>query len=195
MSEWLPADPPSDPWVLLDEWLPGNEHPDRPQIILSTVNAHGEPDSRTVLLTEFDRTGFFFHTDARSRKVADLHHNPAAAITVLWPAFTRQLVVQGIAEVAPAEEIAAAYRRRSPYLQQLAWVNSHEYAVLSHEQRVSRWAAFLADHAEFDQPDTWIGFRIRPHRLTFWGSDPAAASRRAEYTLVDGEWVLGFLPG
>jgi pyridoxamine 5'-phosphate oxidase len=195
VSHYLPADPPSDPWALLNEWLPDNEHPERPQVILSTVNAAGEPDARTVLLTEFDRSGFYFHTDARSRKVADLAANPAAAMTVLWPEFTRQFVVQGRAEVAPAAEIARAYQQRSPYLQQLAWQNTQDFALLDHASRVAQWATFLAANESFAQPENWIGFLVRPHRLTFWGSDPEAASRRAEYTLVDGEWVRDFLPG
>lgn len=194
-GNYLPADPPGDPWVLLEDWLPSNESPDRPQMIVSTVNAHGEPDARTLLISEFDEHGFYFHTDSRSRKVADITANPAVALTVLWPNFTRQLVVQGRAEVAPAEEQARAYARRSPYLKQLAWLNDSANAQLPHAERRARWAAFTEAHPDFEQPDTWIGFLVRPHRLTFWGSDPDAASRRAEYTLVDGEWVLGFLPG
>lgn len=196
VTEQLPASPPADPWDLLEEWLPANDDPDRPQITLSTVTALGEPDARTVLLTEFDREGFYFHTDARSRKVSDIQANPWVAITVLWPNFTRQLVVQGRAEVAPPEELAAAYRRRSPYLQQLAWQNSQDFAQLPLEERRESWAAFLAEHgAGFEQPDTWIGFLVRPHRLTFWGSNPDAASRRAEYALVDTDWRLGYLAG
>ncbi len=194
--EYLSATPPADPWRLLEQWLPTNDDPDRPQITLSTITALGAPDARTVLLTEFDRSGFYFHTDARTRKVADIQANPAVAITVLWPNFTRQLVVQGKAEIAAPEELAAAYRRRSPYLQQLAWQNTQEFAQLPLEQRQERWAAFLAEHsAGFEQPDTWIGFLVRPHRLTFWGSNPDAASRRAEYSLTDTGWQLGYLAG
>jgi pyridoxamine 5'-phosphate oxidase len=194
--EQLPATLPSDPWDLLVEWLPANDHPDRPQITVSTISADGGPDARTVLLTEFDREGFYFHTDALSRKAADIHADPRVAITVLWPNFTRQLVIQGRAEVAPAAEIAAAYSRRSPYLQQLAWQNTQSFAELPADVRRTQWAAFLAEHATgFAQPDNWLGFLVRPHRLTFWGSNPDTASRRAEYTLVDGEWVLGYLPG
>jgi pyridoxamine 5'-phosphate oxidase len=181
---------------LLDEWLPANSAPDRPQMILSTVGSSGGPDARTVLLSEFDDHGLYFHTDARSRKVADIAANPAVALTFLWPNFTRQLVVQGVASVASSAEIADAYERRSPYLQQLAWQNTHDFALLPLDERRAQWAGFQAEHPEgFDQPENWIGFVVRPHRLTFWTSNPDAASRREEYTLVDGEWVLGYLPG
>ncbi len=176
---------------LLDEWLPANDVPERPQMILSTVT-DGAPDARTVLLTEFDDAGLYFHTDSRSRKVAALTANPAVALTFLWPGFTRQLVVQGTAAVAPAAEQATAFERRSPYLKQLAWQNSPEFAQLPLDERVQRWAAFDVPAVA---PETWIGFVVAPTRLTFWQSNPDAASRRDEYTLVDGAWVLSYLPG
>lgn len=161
-------------------------------MILSTVSASGGADARTVLLTEFDDEGLYFHTDSRSRKVADIAENPLVALTFLWPGFTRQLVVQGTASIAPASEQSAAFEARSPYLKQLAWQNSAEFAQLPLEERRAQWAAF---EVPASPPTTWIGFVVRPHRLTFWGSNPDAASRREEFTLVDGAWQASYLPG
>lgn len=185
-----------DPIALALEWLPGNDDPERPQITLSTVTADGWPDARTVLLTAAGPEGFLFNTDASSRKVADLRANPRVAITVLWPGFTRQLVIQGIAEIASAEALTAAYRARSPYLQQLAWQNTAEFARLPLDERRGRWAAFAAEHPNgFGQPDNWTGYLVRPTRLTFWTSDPDAASRRVEYTRTGDTWSVDYLPG
>lgn len=187
---------PADPWDLVAEWLPSNDDLDRPQISLATVNASGEPDVRTVLLTEFDREGFYFHTDALSRKAASIIANPAVAIAVLWPGFTRQLTILGRAEVAPPAEIAAAFEKRSPYLKQLAWQNTFEFAQLPRKERVERWAEFAAaNDFWFDQPDNWIGFLVRPSRLTFWQSDAETASRRTEYWATSGGWTVTHLPG
>jgi pyridoxamine 5'-phosphate oxidase len=187
---------PTNPWDLVVDWLPANDDPERPQMTLSTVTVSGEADARTVLLTEFTGDGFFFHTDAMSRKVDNIVKNSAVALTLLWPGFTRQLVVQGRAELAPAQEIAAAYRSRSPYLQQLAWQNTFEFAQLPLEERRTRWAAFAREHAEgFGQPENWVGFLVRPTRMTFWTSDPDAASRRVEYRASSGGWTIAHLPG
>lgn len=177
---------------LLDEWLPANSSADRPQMILSTVSPDGGPDARTVLLTEFDDEGLYFHTDSRSRKVADLAANPAVALTFLWPNFTRQLIVRGLAAVASRTEQEDAFSRRSPYLKQLAWQNSPEFAQLPLAERVAQWASFDVPQ---EPPATWIGYVVRPTRLTFWQSNPDTASRRDEYALVGGSWVLSHLPG
>jgi pyridoxamine 5'-phosphate oxidase len=184
-------------WQLLSEWLPANSEPDRPQITLSTVSViDGGADARTVLMSEFDELGFYFHTDALSRKVADIAANPVVAITVLWPGFTRQLVIRGSAEVAPDEKIAAAYAARSPYLKQLAWQNSAEFAQLPIEQRREQWAAFAEEHSTgFEQPTNWIGFLVRPTRLTFWGSNGDTASHREEWYQASDTWELRHLPG
>jgi pyridoxamine 5'-phosphate oxidase len=185
-----------EPWRLLQAWLPPNDDPDRPQMTLATVTPQGQADARTVLLTRFDPEGFCFHTDARSRKVAQIGARPAVALVFLWPGFTRQLVVQGTARASDPDEIAAAYRGRSLYLQQLAWLNTAGFAALPHAERVSRWAEVAAAHpAGFDPPPTWTGYRVDPHRLTFWVGDPAAASRRSEFTAGPDGWELTHLPG
>ena len=192
---------PSNPWQVVEEWLPGNDEPERPQMNLSTVSITGEPDARTVLLSEYDSQGFYFHTDALSRKAAAIVANPAVAITFLWPGFTRQLVVQGRAEVAPTAEISAAYRARSPFLQQLAWQNTFEFAQYRDDERRDRWAAFTAEHVDgdstpvFPQPKTWIGFLVRPTRMTFWASGSDTPSRRVEYRATSGGWTVAYLPG
>lgn len=181
----------SEHWELLVEWLPANDDPDRPRMTMSTTT----PDARTVLLSEFDEEGFTFHTDSRSRKVEQLAADPRVALAILWPDFTRQLVVLGTAELAPAAEQDRAYRARSAYLKQLAWQNSLEFAQLPLEERRAQWAAFTDDPERLEPPQTWVGFLVRPHRLTFWQGDQQAPSRRTEFTLVDGDWQRTYLPG
>lgn len=186
--------PAADPGVLATNWLPGAGE-DRMLMTLSTVDAEGFPRGRTVMLSEFDGERFFFHTDAASEKVADLTANPKVSLTILWPGFTRQLVVQGTAEPAPAEEAAWAFGTRSAYLRQLAWLNTAENARLPRAEREQRWAAFAARNPVVTQPDSWVGYGVRPHRMLFWVSHPQAPSRRVEYTRTASGWAHRHLPG
>lgn len=185
-----------NPMPIALDWLPADDDRDRPRVTLSTVSPDGWPDARTVLLSSAGVEGVYFHTDANSRKVADITLDPRVAITVLWPGFTRQLVIRGRADVAPAAQLTAAFRARPPYLQQLAWQNTHDYAKLPLDERMQRWSAFTAEHPfGVDQPASWTGFLVRPVRVTFWEGNAEAASQRLEYTLTDGRWVLEALPG
>lgn len=186
---------PADPWVLLDEWLPANDDPVRPVMTLATA-ADGIPDARTLLLSEYDRDGFHFHTDSRSRKVRQLSVNNQVALMLHFPERQRQLTVQGVAEPAPADELARVFRARSAYLQQLAWQNTVEFAGLPLADRLSAWSRFKDDHADgFGQPPTWIGYIVRPSRLTFWFGNPDTASRRTEYVRTPEGWAVSLLAG
>ncbi len=189
---------PGDPFSLAAEWLPANDDPDRPLMTLATHGANGFLDARSVLLSEFDAGGFYFHTDSFSRKVLQIKENPAVALCVPLVEEAHQLVVQGLAEVAPPEEQARAYAARGAYLQQLAWQNTREFAALPQSERVAAWAEFAAEHPDgFSPPETWIGFLVRPLRMTFWFGSERTASRRAEYAResLSAPWTVTLLAG
>ena len=186
---------PDEVWALLQEWLPANEDPARPVMTLATVDPSGAPDARTLLLSEYDRDGFYLHTDASSRKVAQLDARPGAALVLRWPDAMRQLVVRGVAERADRAETDRAYARRSPYLQQLAWVNTATVAQLPPDERRSAWADFAAIHPALEPPVTWVGFLIRPTSLTFWTGDLDSVSHRREFALTPSGWSSSELPG
>ena len=197
----VPLDPeplpalPADLVGLLAEWLPDNDDPDRPAVTLATVDEHGAPDARTVLLSELDDHGVYVHTDAASRKVAQLTARPAVAVVARWADPLRQLVIRGLAEPADRAETDRAYARRSRYLQQLAWVNTQAVADLPPAERRETWASFDEAHPDLEPPTTWVGFLIRPTSLTFWTGDPTSVSHRREYRLSDGVWTVAELPG
>jgi pyridoxamine 5'-phosphate oxidase len=188
---YLPDEPPTDPWELVAAWLPADDDPVRPTMTLATLDG-GVPDARTVLLSGWSRHGFLLHTDTRSRKAAQLQADPAVALMLHLAADAHQLVVQGRAEPAGAAVDREVFRRRSPYLQQLAWQNTAEFATLALEDRRAAWADFAAAHDEGfrEPPPTWIGYRVVPDRLTFWQGDPATASRRLAYTRTADGWTV-----
>ena len=191
---------PADPWEYLDEWLPANDEPARPTMTLATVDAEGRPDARTLLRSEYDAHGFYFHTDAASRKVEQLAAHPEVALMLHLPAQLHQLTVQGVAEPADRVELDRVYAARSPYLRQLAYQNTHEFAALPQSTRLELWAEFQADHdvAGIDPPQGWAGYLVRPTRLTFWFGNPDTASRRVEYSrtsVADTEWVVELRAG
>jgi len=185
-----------DPWVLLAAWLPPDDDPDRPRMTLSTVTADGGADARTVLLSGWDEQGFRFNTSGGSRKVEQIAGHPDVALTVLWDGFSRQLVISGRAEVQSADELAAAYAQRTPFLQQLAHQNTVDYAQLPLAQRREQFAELAAAHRDgFPQPPDWTGYLVRPTRLTFWVTGVDTASRRTEFRRVDDRWERSLLPG
>jgi pyridoxamine 5'-phosphate oxidase len=194
---------PEEPTPVLTEWLPANDDPARPLMVVATVDASGAPDSRTQLLSAWDADGFYWHSDSRARKIAQVAGDPRVALTMHLPADAHQITVQGVAELADASELEWAFAHRSPYLQQLAWQNTVEFASLPRLDRVKAWEEFQAGHPEgFTAPPTWTGYLVRPSRITCWVGSTVTASRRVEYTrtgplgpLADSSWTVTQLAG
>ncbi|MBZ5738452.1 pyridoxine/pyridoxamine 5'-phosphate oxidase [Nocardioides mangrovi] len=188
---------PADPFELLTEWLPGNDDPVRPLMTLATTSVDGWPAARTVLLSEYDGLGFWFHTDSRSDKIAEVDRVPRAALVIHLPAIARQVVVQGtVVPADPAEEVRA-YNRRSAYLKVLAWLNDADLAARPLPERQERWAAFCAEHPpeSLTPSATWTGRCVRPERLVLWWGREDAASRRVVYTRAGEGWSITVRPG
>ena len=187
----------SDPLTLLGLWLQQRENHSPPPMTLSTVDAEGYPDSRTVLLSGYDDGSVRFHTDIRSRKATELAANPQVALVLLWPDADRQVMIHGDAEPMTAHESGVAYAAQSRYLQLLAWVNDAETAALPTEERRARWADFDQTHPDgsLAAPPTWIGYRVVARRITFWRSDSIGPSTRVEYDRLGESWNRRVLPG
>lgn len=174
---------------LVREWLADY---DKPPMTLSTLGPDGYPDARTVLLSGVDTGSVHFHTDARSRKAAQLAADPRASAVVLLEG--RQIVLVG--DVEPLDAPRGGYRLRTRYLQVLAWVNTHELAARPPDVRRSTWKQFEEAHpGPLEPPPTWAGYRLRPRRLTFWTADDAGPSTRVEYTRGDRGWTVRALAG
>lgn len=195
-----PDEFPADPWRLLRDWLPPNDELVRPTMTVASVTADGRADARTQLLSEFDERGFYLHADANSRKIRQFEGNPNVALVLHLAEQSQQLVVQGVAEPAPAAESAQVYAVRSPYLRQLSYQNTHDFAQLPRATRLALWAEFQSEHPidELAPPPNWAGYLVRPLRLSFWFGDPDTASVRAEYlreSVDDPGWTLELRAG
>ena len=78
---------------------------------LATIGADGSPEARTVILRAVDtvRRTIIFHTDARSKKVAEIAANPLVALHFYDSGQKIQLRVKGEAVLHAGDEVA---RRR-----------------------------------------------------------------------------------
>lgn len=189
-----PDVPHPDPIALMLMWLPRDVDL-LPLAALSTIGRDGYPDVRHVLVSDQDADGILIHTDTTSRKAHELAAQPRAALAVAWPEIGRQLIARGDIDALDPDEAAPAYRRRSRYLQLLAWLNTPETALLPQSEKQTEWARFDAEHPVLDPPATWGGFRLRPAELIFWRGDPAGPSTRHFYSRSADGWECRILPG
>ena len=160
---------------------------------LATVSPSGTPSQRTVLLKAFDRKGFTFFTNYRSRKSSHIDANPAVCLLFPWITLERQVIVQGKAEKISAAESLSYFITRPRDSQIGAWVSNQSEVITSRKillMKLDEIKNRFKD-GEIPLPSFWGGYRVVPETIEFWQGGPARIHDRFLYTRqADGLWSL-----
>ena len=85
---FLPGEVDGAPLPLLQRWYTEAVADDRVvepgAMVVATVDEHGHPDARTVLLKGLEAGGLTFFTNLGSAKARQLRHVPYASAVLLW---------------------------------------------------------------------------------------------------------------
>ena len=162
-----------DPLGLFDRWLKAAEvsEPNDPNgMAVATVDAHGLPDVRMVLLKDWDARGFVFYTNVQSDKGRQLEADPKAALLFHWKSLRRQVRIRGPVEPVTEAESDAYYASRPRGSQVGAWASDQSRPLPSRaelEQRVEAIDAQYEGQAP-PRPPFWRGYRVQPLSFEFW---------------------------
>jgi pyridoxamine 5'-phosphate oxidase len=139
-------------------------------MVLATVDEHGAPAARTVLLKGVDARGFVFHTNYTSAKAHELDLTGRAALTFSWSEVRRQVRVVG--PVVRIDEVESdAYFATRPRGSQIgAWASDQSAVIASRAELDAAYDEIerrFADR-EIPRPPHWGGYRVRPERVELW---------------------------
>jgi pyridoxamine 5'-phosphate oxidase len=137
---------------------------------LATIDAHGLPNARMVLLKDFDERGFVFYTNADSSKGRELAAAPKAALTFYWKSLQRQVRLRGAVENVSNDEADAYFASRSRMAQIGAWASKQSAELesrLAFEKAIARFTAKFAV-GTVPRPPYWSGYRVAPSEIEFW---------------------------
>jgi pyridoxamine 5'-phosphate oxidase len=160
---------------------------------LATVDASGQPWTRTVLLKICDLRGFAFFTNYDAAKGRHLDGNPCAALTFWWGALERQVNVTGTVAKVSAEESVAYFDSRPASSRIGAWASAQSEVVTDREQLERQFADALAKYGEREipLPPHWGGYRVTPQTVEFWQGRRSRLHDRLRYTRQpDGAWKI-----
>lgn len=157
---------------------------------VATVDQHGRPNARIVLLKEVTEKGFVFFTNYHSRKGRALSQHPYAALTFFWPELERQVRVEGVVQQLAAEDSDAYFRSR-PYSSRIgAWASEQSSVISSKAVLMTRAATFGAKYLlNVPRPPHWGGYLVEPELVEFWQGRPSRLHDRIQYLREKGLWI------
>jgi pyridoxamine 5'-phosphate oxidase len=169
-----------------------NEKNDPTAMVLSTVDTHGFPDSRVVLLKGFSEGNFIFYTNYKSTKALQIENNPHAAINFYWPQMARQVRIRGSVKKVN-EALSDSYFLSRPIKSQLSAIVSPQSQEVADRAYLDDALDALIQQRQQDpviRPNYWGGYMIIPHEIEFWqGRDNRLHDRIHYCRQEDGAWL------
>lgn len=182
-----------DPFELFADWmeLAKKHEPNDPHAMaVATVDGHGVPNVRMVLLKELDK-GFVFYTNATSTKGEELDENSVAALCFHWKSIRRQIRVRGTVEMVSEDENDAYFAARSRGAQIGAWASQQSRPMSDEDILKTRVQDYesIYEGRNIPRPEFWRGYRVIPSTIEFWVNRPYRLHDRLQFELNEnGNW-------
>jgi len=176
-----------------DASMAGLEEPNA--MTLATVDAHGQPDARIVLLRGVDERGFTWYTNRNSRKGRELAANPRAALVFVWLSLHRQVRVLGSVSTIDDAESDEYFASRPRDSQIGAWASaqSEELADRSVLDAAVSELEKRFEGGEVPRPPHWGGYRLEHETVELWQGRANRLHDRFRYTRQGDLWTIARL--
>lgn len=162
---------------------------------VATFGDDGFPDTRIVLLKDFNENGMTFFTNYNSNKGNSIAKNPAVGLHFFWPELERQIRISGFA-IKTTDKISDSYFNSRPVLSQIAAVVSNQSSKIpSREFLQASFESFKNDFSNeiIKRPKNWGGFLVTPVKFEFWQGRESRLHDRILYEMENNNWLISRL--
>jgi len=159
---------------------------------LGTASADGHVSVRTVLMKEFDESGFVFFTNYNSTKGTHLQANPNASLLFYWPELNRQIRIEGAVKKITKMESESYFKTRPAENNISVWASEQSSVIPDRKFLENRFDYFRKkfENESIRRPVYWGGFRLIPTWFEFWQEGKYRLHDRISYTLERNVWKI-----
>lgn len=159
---------------------------------LGTASADGRVSVRTVLMKEFDESGFVFFTNYNSRKGRHLQANPNASLLFYWPKLNRQIRIEGAVKKITKMESESYFKTRPAENNISVWASEQSSVIPDRKFLENRFDYFRKkfENRSIKRPVYWGGFRLIPAWFEFWQEGKYRLHDRISYKLEGNIWKI-----
>ena len=188
----------NDPVTQFKAWLKqaiDAEIKDPTGMVVSTVDEHGQPSQRMVLLKQVDHDGFCFFTNYGSKKASDIGKNPLVSLHFPWHMLDRQVKICGRAEKMTKKESLDYFMSRPRESQLAAWASEQSNRIPSRQLLMQQIDVMKRKFQAGDVPlpEFWGGYRVTPSSIEFWQGGENRVHDRFRYDRDGDHWDINRL--
>ncbi|WP_207931212.1 pyridoxal 5'-phosphate synthase [Streptomyces sp. 8K308] len=187
---------PAAPADLFTDWLLAAvdaKVPEPHAMTLSTVDEHGAPQARVLILKNVltEVGGWQFAAHRTSPKGRQLTHRPRAALTFYWQPQARQIRITGPVVPESREDSAADFLARGPGARAEALLGRQSGPLTDPAERAAALAASRARLAREPDavPPEWTLYTLLADRVEFWQGDRDREHTRLAYLRTADGWT------
>ena len=162
---------------------------------VATLGIDGFPDSRIVLLKDFDENCFTFFTNYTSNKGKSIAKNPVVGLHFFWSELERQIRISGFAEKT-SNSISDKYFYSRPVLSQIAAIVSTQSSKIDSREYLDSQFKTLKEKYNSEnikRPENWGGYLVKPVKFEFWQGRESRLHDRILYEKENGNWLISRL--
>lgn len=184
----------NNPFNLFSEWLKNaveSIENDPTAMVLTTIDADGNPDARVVLLKDLQIDGLVFYTNLKSKKAMQIEINNNVSALFFWAEHERQVRIKGKVTLIPEAE-AVDYFLSRPYDSQVgAWSSPQSQVIANREELENNYNMYseLFKINKIEKPHHWGGYKIIPEYFEFWQGRSNRLHDRIEFCLKGNSWT------